>query len=134
VPLDEFRDTWETNVLGAIRVTRAAMPHLLRSAGTPRIVNVSSGMGQLEGMGGHSPAYRTSKTMLNAVTRILAAELGDAVFTASVCPGWVRTDMGGSSATRSIEEGADTIVWLATDDAPLADSGRFWRDREQIDF
>lgn len=130
-PLDVFRDTWDANALGALRVTRAALPHLLRSATTPRIVNVSSGMGQLSEMGGGSPAYRTSKTMLNALTRILAAELHGDAFVASVCPGWVRTDMGGERAPRTLEQGADTIVWLA-DEATDAPSGQFWRDRSMI--
>jgi NAD(P)-dependent dehydrogenase (short-subunit alcohol dehydrogenase family) len=131
-PLEVFRSTWETNALGALRVTRAVLPHLRRSASPGRIVNVSSGMGQLAEMGGRSPAYRTSKTLLNALTRILAAELDDEVFVASVCPGWVRTDMGGDSAPRSVEQGADTIVWLASGDAPDAPTGLFWRDRETI--
>jgi NAD(P)-dependent dehydrogenase (short-subunit alcohol dehydrogenase family) len=133
-PLDTLRETWEINSLGALRVTRAALPHLQRAAGTPRIVNVSSGMGQLSEMGGRSPGYRTSKTLLNAFTRILAGELEDEVFVASVCPGWVRTDMGGDSAPRSVEVGADTIVWLATEHDPTTQSGRFWRDREIIDW
>ncbi len=135
VPLAVFRSTWETNVLGAVRAARAAWPSMQRSASRPRIVNVSSGMGQLAEMGGRSPAYRTSKTMLNAVTRILAAELDDEAFVASVCPGWVRTDMGGADAPRSVEAGADTIVWLAADaDVRELQSGLFWRDRDVIAF
>ena len=80
-----------------------------------RIVNVSSGMGALNDMGGGSPAYRVSKTSLNALTRILASELrGTGILVNSVCPGWVQTDMGGLGASRAIEEGADTPVWAAT--------------------
>ena len=89
-------------------------------------------MGQLSDMGGHSPGYRVSKTGLNALTRMLTAELGDEnILVNSVCPGWVRTDMGGSSARLSVEEGADTPVWLATlpDDGPR---GGFFRNREPI--
>ena len=83
-------------------------------------------------MGGGSPAYRVSKTALNALTRILASELrGSGILVNSVCPGWVRTDMGGSSASRSVEEGTDTPVWAATlpDNGPI---GGFFRDRRPI--
>jgi NAD(P)-dependent dehydrogenase (short-subunit alcohol dehydrogenase family) len=89
-------------------------------------------MGQLSDMGGRSPAYRLSKTGLNALTRILTAELaGENILVNSCCPGWVRSDMGGPSARRSVEEGADTPVWLATlpDDGPR---GGFFRDRKAI--
>jgi NAD(P)-dependent dehydrogenase (short-subunit alcohol dehydrogenase family) len=89
-------------------------------------------MGQLSDMGGHSPSYRVSKTGLNALTRMLTAELQDEnILVNSVCPGWVRTDMGGPNARRSVEEGADTPVWLATlpDDGPR---GGFFRNRELI--
>ena len=129
--LDSVRSTLETNLFGAWSLTRALLP-LMERGGYGRIVNVSSGMGQLSDMGGGSPAYRVSKTGLNALTRMLAAELrGTNVLVNSACPGWVRTDMGGRSATRSVEEGADTPVWLATlpDGGP---SGGFFRDRKPI--
>jgi NAD(P)-dependent dehydrogenase (short-subunit alcohol dehydrogenase family) len=131
VDLDEVRDTLETNLYGAWRLTQAALP-LMRRNGYGRIVNLSSGMGQLSDMGGHAPAYRVSKTGLNVLTRLLTAELGDEnILVNSCCPGWVRTDMGGPHATRSVEEGADTPVWLATlpDDGPR---GGFFRSREPI--
>ena len=131
VDLDEVRDTLETNLFGAWRLTQAALP-LMRRNGYGRIVNVSSGMGQLSDMGGRSPAYRLSKTGLNALTRILTAELaGENILVNSCCPGWVQTDMGGRSAPRSVEKGADTPVWLATvpDDGPR---GGFFRDRKAI--
>jgi NAD(P)-dependent dehydrogenase (short-subunit alcohol dehydrogenase family) len=105
---------------------------MMRQQNYGRIVNVSSGMGQLTQMGGGAPGYRLSKTALNALTRILAAELeGTNILVNSVCPGWVRTDMGGESAPRSPEQGADTIVWLATlpDGSP---TGGFFRDRAPI--
>jgi NAD(P)-dependent dehydrogenase (short-subunit alcohol dehydrogenase family) len=89
-------------------------------------------MGQLSDMGGHSPAYRISKTGLNALTRILNAELeGENILVNSCCPGWVRTDMGGRNAPRSVEDGADTPVWLATlpDGGPR---GGFFRNRKPI--
>src|SRR6266496_6205071 len=125
-----FRKTLETNTLGALRVTRAFVP-LLRESKAPRVINVSSGGGQLTGgADGWSPAYCISKTALNGVTSQLAAALPKFAIN-SVCPGWVRTDMGGRSATRSVEEGADTIVWLATD-APQHLTGKFLRDRKEI--
>jgi NAD(P)-dependent dehydrogenase (short-subunit alcohol dehydrogenase family) len=83
-------------------------------------------------MGGGSPAYRVSKTSLNALTRILASELrGTGILVNSVCPGWVQTDMGGLGASRTVEEGVDTPVWAATlpNNGP---TGGFFRDRRQI--
>ena len=128
---DAVKDVLETNLFGAWRLAKAVIP-LMRRNGYGRIVNLSSGMGQLSDMGGHSPGYRVSKTALNALTRMLASELaGENILVNSVCPGWVRTDMGGPGARRSVEEGADTPVWLATlpDGGP---SGGFFRDREPI--
>jgi NAD(P)-dependent dehydrogenase (short-subunit alcohol dehydrogenase family) len=127
---DLFRNTLQTNTLGPLRVTRAFLP-LLQKSKAPRIINVSSGGGQLTGgADGWAPAYCISKTALNGVTVQLAAALpGFAVN--SVCPGWVRTEMGGQNATRSVEEGADTIVWLATE-APQDLTGKFLRDRKEI--
>jgi NAD(P)-dependent dehydrogenase (short-subunit alcohol dehydrogenase family) len=125
-----FRRTIETNVLGALRMTRAFAPLLVKSK-APRVINVSSGGGQLTGgADGWSPAYCISKTALNGVTSQLAAALPKFAVN-SVCPGWVRTDMGGRNATRSVEEGADTIVWLATD-GPQELTGKFLRDRKEI--
>jgi NAD(P)-dependent dehydrogenase (short-subunit alcohol dehydrogenase family) len=128
---DTLRRTMETNLLGPIRLIQAAAP-LMREQAYGRIVNISSSAGQLTDMGSGYPAYRMSKTALNALTRIAAAELGGGnVKVNAMCPGWVRTDMGGTSATRSPEEGADTAVWLATlpDDGP---TGGFFRDRKPI--
>lgn len=127
---DILRKTVETNALGALRVTRAFEP-LLGKSEAPRVINVSSSGGQLTGgADGWSPAYCISKTALNGVTWQLAAALPKFAVN-SVCPGWVRTDMGGSNATRSVEEGADTIVWLAID-APQNLTGKFLRDRKEI--
>jgi NAD(P)-dependent dehydrogenase (short-subunit alcohol dehydrogenase family) len=131
VDLNDVRETLETNLFGAWRLTEEALP-LMRRNGYGRIVNISSGMGQLSDMGGHAPAYRVSKTGLNALTRMLTAELaGENILVNSACPGWVRTDMGTEAAGRSVEEGADTPVWLATlpDDGPR---GGFFRDRKPI--
>ncbi len=130
VELDLLRKTLETNTLGPLRVARA-FGALLAKSSAPRIINVSSGGGQLtDGADGWAPAYCISKTALNGVTSQLAAALPK-VAVNSVCPGWVRTDMGGSGATRSVEEGADTIVWLATE-APQNLTGKFLRDRAEI--
>jgi NAD(P)-dependent dehydrogenase (short-subunit alcohol dehydrogenase family) len=129
--LNVVRDTFETNVFGAIIVSQALLP-LMRKGGYGRIVNVSSGLGQLESMGAGTPAYRLSKAALNALTRTLAAELeGTGIKVNAMCPGWVRTDMGGRSAPRSAAQGADTAVWLATlpDNGP---TGGFFRDRKQV--
>lgn len=124
--------TFSTNVLGPLVLSQEAIPHM-RSGGYGRIVNLSSGLGQLAEMGGNYAGYRMSKAALNALTRTLAAELADdpAIKVNSMCPGWVKTDMGGPNAARSVEEGADTAVWLATldDDGP---SGGFFRDRKPI--
>ena len=127
---DMLRKTLETNTLGALRVTRAFTP-LLRKSKTPRVINVSSGGGQLTGgADGWAPVYCISKTALNGVTVQLAAALPDFAVN-SVCPGWVRTEMGGQNASRSVEEGADTIVWLASE-APQELTGKFLRDRKEI--
>ena len=123
--------TIATNALGALRVSQAFVPHLLKSP-AGRIVNVSSGAGQLSDMGTWSPAYAASKTSLNAITCLLAAALKDkGIAVNSVCPGWCRTEMGGPNAPRSAKEGAAGIVWLAAD-APQKETGLFWRDREVI--
>ncbi len=125
-----LRKTLETNALGALRVIRACVPLLAKSK-APRVINVSSGGGQLTGgADGWAPAYCISKTALNGVTSQLAAALPKFAIN-SVCPGWVRTDMGGRGATRSVHEGADTIVWLAAE-APQKLTGKFLRDREEI--
>lgn len=128
---ETVRRTMDTNLIGPIRLIQAAVP-LMREQGYGRIVNLSSGAGQLAEMGSGFPAYRMSKTALNALTRIAAAELGGGnIKVNAMCPGWVRTEMGGANAERSPEEGADTAVWLATlpDDGP---TGGFFRDRKPI--
>jgi NAD(P)-dependent dehydrogenase (short-subunit alcohol dehydrogenase family) len=126
-----LRDALETNAVGALAVTQALLP-LMRRSGYGRIVNLSSELGQLESMGAGTPAYRISKAGLNALTRTLAAELsGSNIKVNALSPGWVRTGMGGPSAPRSPEEGADTAVWLALlpDDGP---TGGFFKDRRPI--
>ncbi len=129
--LDRVREALEANLFGAWRLCEMAIP-LMQRHGYGRIVNVSSGMGALEDMGGGSPGYRISKTALNALTRILASELrGSGILVNSVCPGWVQTDMGSPRAPRPVEEGADTPVWAAT--LPKGGpTGGFFRDRRPI--
>ena len=133
VQLQIIRTTMETNVYGPLILCRELIP-LMRKKNYGRIVNISSGLGQLSEMGGGTPAYRMSKTALNALTRTLAAELkGTNILVNSVCPGWVKTDMGGPNAVKTLAEGADTAVWLAT----LPDggaSGGFYRDRKAISW
>lgn len=126
--------TLAVNLRGPILLTKLALPLLMARPGG-RVVNVSSGMGALgEGMSGAYPAYRISKAGLNGLTVYLHGEYGsDGLLANAACPGWVRTDLGSSDAPKSPEEGADTPVWLATFE-PKNPSGRFWRDREPIDW
>jgi NAD(P)-dependent dehydrogenase (short-subunit alcohol dehydrogenase family) len=128
--LQVIRETFEINSIGPVRMIEAMVP-LLKKSGDGRIVNVSSGMGGLTEMNGGSTGYRISKAALNAVTRISANDLsGDKISVNSVCPGWVKTEMGGSGATRDVEKGAETIVWLAT--ADKVPTGKFLRDKKEI--
>jgi NAD(P)-dependent dehydrogenase (short-subunit alcohol dehydrogenase family) len=123
-----FENTLRTNTLGPWLVAQAFLP-LLEKSDAPRIVNVSSGGGQLaDGADGWAPAYCVSKTALNGVTTQLGAALPKFAIN-SVCPGWVRTEMGGENATRSVAEGASGIVWLAAD-APQDLTGKFVKDRK----
>jgi NAD(P)-dependent dehydrogenase (short-subunit alcohol dehydrogenase family) len=126
---ETFLKTIRTNAWGALQVTQAFLP-LLRKSKEARVVNVSSGAGSLNDMSTYAPAYSISKAALNAVTRQLSSALSG-IPVNSVCPGWVRTDMGGKEAPRSVEQGADTIVWLAAE-APRSITGQFLRDRKAI--
>ncbi len=131
IAADGFRETFETNVFGVIETCRVFVPEMTaRRYG--RVVNVSSGAGQLSSMSTYAPAYSMSKAALNALTRILAESYrSSGVLVNAVDPGWVRTDMGGSSAPRSLEKGVETTVWLATlpEDGP---TGGFFRDRRAL--
>jgi NAD(P)-dependent dehydrogenase (short-subunit alcohol dehydrogenase family) len=132
VDMDTVRETLETNALGPLHLSQTLAP-LLQRGKHARIVNISSGMGAFSEMEGDYAAYRISKTALNAVTLIVAAELRDRVAVNAACPGWVRTDMGGRSADRDVTEGADTPVWLALD-APQRLTGKFVRDRKVVSW
>lgn len=129
--LDVMRQTLETNLIGALACTQVFVPDM-RARGWGRVVMVSSELASLTppSQFGKTLAYRSSKAALNAVTRFLAVEMADvpALKINAACPGWVKTDLGGPDAIRTVEEGADTIVWLAglPDDGP---TGGLFRDR-----
>jgi NAD(P)-dependent dehydrogenase (short-subunit alcohol dehydrogenase family) len=128
---EQLVETFQTNTFGPVKVTQAFLPFLKKS-NAPRVINISSGYGEIDGLSYKVPSYCLSKLALNGVTIMLDQALrseGIAVY--AMCPGWVRTDMGGANAARSVEEGADTAVWLATD-APQTLSGKFFRDRKVI--
>jgi NAD(P)-dependent dehydrogenase (short-subunit alcohol dehydrogenase family) len=129
-PLESFRDALDVNFWGALRTIRAFAPAMLKN-GYGRIVNVSSGSGSFgEGLEGPAP-YCVSKVALNALTVKLAQELRGDVKVNTLCPGWVRTRMGGSGADLAVEDSVETILWLATlpSDGP---NGGYFRDREPI--
>ncbi|MGH9440811.1 MAG: SDR family oxidoreductase [Thermoanaerobaculia bacterium] len=125
-----FRDTMEINFFGALRTCRAFVPGMVQR-GYGRVVNVSSGCGSFASRLRCDPAYSISKAALNALTVSLAAELTANVKVNAANPGRVQTRMGGPDATRSLEEGSDTIVWLATlpADGP---TGGFFLDRKSM--
>jgi NAD(P)-dependent dehydrogenase (short-subunit alcohol dehydrogenase family) len=133
-PLEELeiiRDTMQTNVYGALLLSRLSIP-IMKSRRYGRIVNLSSSMGALNEMGAGYVAYRLSKAGINVLTRVIAAESeGMGILVNSLDPGWVQTSMGGSRAPRTVQQGADTITWLATlpDSGP---TGLFFRDRKPI--
>lgn len=132
-PVDLLRKTLELNLIGAYALTRELFPYITRGQRAD-IINISSGMGALTDMGTGSPAYRISKAALNALTVFLHAELsaGTEIHVNSVCPGWVRTALGGPNASRSLEEGVQGILWIVNEEPEL--SGKFIRDRHTIDF
>lgn len=128
----EITDSIAVHLSGPLRLMRLLAPKMI-ARGYGRIVNVSSGWGAFaEGMGGPG-VYGVTKAALNALTVRFAKELPSSVKVNAMCPGWVRTRMGGQSATRSPDEGADTAVWLAMlpDDGP---TGGFFRDRKRIEW
>ncbi len=129
--LKSIRSSFEVNTVAPFQFIQAFLPTMIKN-NYGRIVNVSSGMGQLSEMGGGYPAYRMSKTALNSVTKFFATEVkGKNILINAICPGWVRTDMGGKSAERSIEEGIAGILWAMNlkDGGP---SGTFSRDGKAI--
>lgn len=128
--MQEMHEVLETNFFGALRTTRAVLPLMPKSPGS-RIINISSEMGAWSELHGGHAAYRLSKVSLNAFTVLLANELrSTSIKVNAMCPGWVRTDMGGSGASRTPEKGAETALWLATE--PNIPSGKFFKDKREI--
>ena len=131
--LAEVDKHMKSNFYGPWNMSQAFYP-LLKKSVDARIMNISSGMGALEDLklGGNAP-YRISKTALNGLTILMASELKNSgIKVNAMCPGWVRTDMGGSGAPRNVEQGADTAVWLAT--TKEISTGKFYRDRKEISW
>jgi len=133
VEIQELQVSLETNVYGVIQLSQKIIPLMIKN-NYGRIINLSSGMGQFADMGSGYLAYRISKTAVNAITKVLANETDSYnIQINSVDPGWVKTEMGGAGASLSVEEGADTIVWLSTrpDNSP---TGMFYKKREIISW
>ena len=132
--LVEVRTTFETNMFGPWQLTQAVLPLLQKSEHGANIVNVSSGAGASDAQTGGTPGYSLSKLALNGLTLQLANKLRPhGIRVNAVCPGWVRTDMGGNGATKSPEEGADTIIWVALLDSK-GPTGKFFRNRTEIAY
>lgn len=131
--IKDIQKALNTNTFGPLQLCQSFIP-LMQKNNFGRIVNVSSSMGSLNKMERNFPAYRMSKTALNVVTRILADETKECnIKINSVCPGWVRTDMGSPDADKSVEEGVETTIWLATlpDKGP---TGGFFQDKKRIEW
>lgn len=128
----DFTQTLQINALGAFQVVRAFLPLLQRGS---RIIMISSGAGIISGgVSSFAPVYAVSKTLMNTLTQHLARDLQDkGIAINAVSPGWVRTDMGGQGANRSVEKGAETPVWLAAE-APIELTGKFLRDKKEIEW
>jgi NAD(P)-dependent dehydrogenase (short-subunit alcohol dehydrogenase family) len=121
----------QTNTFGAIRMMQVCLP-LLEKSTDARVINVSSGMGELDSLTTTATSYSLSKLALNGATIVLSQSLEPKhIAINAMCPGWVKTDMGGTSAPRSPQEGADTAIWLATE-APHNETGKFWRNRKAV--
>lgn len=128
--MDQIHKVLDTNFFGAMMVTKAVFP-LLRKSADARVINVSSGMGAMDSMHSGYAAYRLSKWGLNGFTMLLAGELvGSNIKVNAICPGWCHTDMGGSGAPRTPAKGAETAIWLATEEN--IPSGKFFRDKKEI--
>ena len=132
IPLMSVKQVMETNFYGPWRMIQVFLPLFLKSE-EGRIINMSSGMGELKSLTGKYPCYSLSKSSLNALTIMFSNELKEkGIKVNAMCPGWVKTDMGGPDAPRNVSEGADTAVWLATEkEIP---TGKFFRDRKEIDW
>lgn len=130
--LNEVKQTMDTNFYGPWNISQAMLP-LLRKSKNGRIINISSGMGARSDLTGGYAGYRMSKVALNALTIQMSNELkGEGISVNAVSPGWVRTDMGGMAAPRSVKKGAETAVWLATVES--VPTGKFLRDKKEIEW
>lgn len=130
ISIPKVKAIMDTNFYGPWRMIQICIPLLLKSR-DPRIINVSSEMGALHNLSGLYPGYSLSKTLLNVLTIMFSNELKNrGIKVNAVCPGWVQTDMGGPEAPRTVREGADTVIWLAT--VPEIESGKFYKDRQEI--
>jgi NAD(P)-dependent dehydrogenase (short-subunit alcohol dehydrogenase family) len=128
--IDEVKKVFDTNFFGAMMLIQEVLP-LLKKSNDGRIINISSGMGAFNEGGSGYLAYRTSKTAINGLTKVVANDLINTnIKVNSMCPGWVQTDMGGIGAPRTVEQGADTAFWLATSNE--VGNGKFYRDRKEI--
>lgn len=131
MPISMLQKTIETNVFGVIEVIKK---FFLLMSKNGRIINISSQLGSLNNMGSYAPAYSISKTMLNAVTRQFSSALKNfGISVNSMHPGWVRTDMGGKQAPLSVEKGAETAVWLASE-APHSLTGKFFYKKKVMEW
>jgi NAD(P)-dependent dehydrogenase (short-subunit alcohol dehydrogenase family) len=132
VELDEVKRILETNLFGAWRMIQVFVP-LLKKSEDGRIINLSSGLGELGSLSGEHPSYSLSKASLNALTIMFSNELKKhGIKVNAMCPGWVKTDMGGPDAPREVVQGADTAVWLAT--IKEIPTGKLFRDRKEINW
>ena len=130
--IQEIHEVLETNLFGALRTVKTVLPLMPESPGS-RIINISSEMGAWSELRGGHAGYRLSKVSLNAFTVMLAGELRNtSIKVNAMCPGWVRTEMGGPGASRSVEKGAETALWLATE--PEIPSGKFFSDKRVVEW
>lgn len=130
--IEEAKSIFEVNFFGAWQVTSTLLPLLKKNAGAS-IINISSGMGALADLTSGYAGYRLSKTALNSLSILLSNELKvDKIIVHAMCPGWCKTAMGGENAPRTVEQGAETAVYLATQ--PALPTGRFWRDKKPISW
>jgi len=132
ISIETVKHIMDTNFYGPWRTTQVFLP-LLEKSTNARIINISSGMGALGALSGSHPGYSLSKTALNALTIMLSNEFkAKKISVNAMCPGWVNTDMGGYNAPKTIADGADTAVWLAT--KTDSQTGKFYKDRTEISF
>lgn len=130
--MEEVRDIFNVNFFGVWELTSRLLPYF-KAEGERCVINVSSQMGALDDLNGSHAAYRLSKAALNALSLSLSKAIkptGIKVHT--VCPGWIKTDMGGENAPGSVENGADGVLYLAV--TPALPGGRFWRNKKPISW